>query len=80
MKTYSYIGAFITHLHCQHKDKIVHISAKHLPDDGGAIEHDNTVHPFVYELQQNIFLRNSNNDTSDTDGYSRIGCTNQDQP
>jgi len=40
-KTYSYLGAYTTHLWPNHKHRIVLEYAEQLPDDGFVIEHIN---------------------------------------
>jgi len=58
-KMYSYIDAYITHLHCNHKEMIVYVSAEQLPDDGFAIEHDCILLPFAHEPHRDPFLHPS---------------------
>jgi len=61
-KTYSYIGPYITHLHRDHKERIVRLSAEQLPDDGFAIKHDSIVLPFGYEPHHDPVLHGSEDD------------------
>ena len=68
---YSYIGACITHLDCDIKDRILYISAKQLPDDGFVIEHDCILLPFVHELHCHPVLHPSNNDSGDTVAHGK---------
>jgi len=79
-KTYSYIGAYITHLRCDHKERIVYISAEELPDDGFAIEHDSILLPFVHEPHHDSFLHPSDDDSSDTGADSENACIDPEQP
>jgi len=52
---YSYIGADITHLHRDHKERIVYLSAEELPDHGFAIKNDSIPLPFVHEPHHDLF-------------------------
>jgi len=79
-KTYSYIGAYITHLCRDHKERIVNSSAKLLPDDGFAIEHDSILLPFVHEPHHNPFFHPSDDDCSDTEADSENECIDPEQP
>jgi len=71
-KTYSYIGAYITHLHRDHEERIVYVSAEQLPDDGVAIEYDSIVFPFIHEPHRNPIPHPSNYNSSDTEAYSTM--------
>jgi len=79
-KTYSYIGAYVTHLRHDHKERIVYISAELLPDDDFAIQHDTILHPFVQEPHHNPFFHPSDNDSSDTEADSENACIDPEQP
>jgi len=77
---YSYIGAYIAHLSRDHKDRIVHVSAKQLPDDNFPIEYDKILLPFVHEPHRYPFLHTAEDDSSDTDAASEDGCLDPEQP
>jgi len=79
-KTYTYIGAYITHLHRDGEERIVYVSAEQLPDDGFAIEHDSIPLPFVHEPHQDPFLHPSCNNSSETEADSEDACINAEQP
>ena len=79
-KTYSYIGAYITHLRRDHKERIVYVSAEQLPGNGFAIEHDSIPLPFLHEPHGNSFLHPSDNDSSDTEADSENACIDPEQP
>jgi len=79
-KTYSYIGAYITHLYCDHKETIVYVAAEQLPDDSFGIEHDSILLPFVQEPLHDPYLHPSDNDSSDTHADSQIMCIDPEQP
>jgi len=55
-KRYTYIGASHTHLCCDHKERIVHISAEQLPDDAFATKHDSILLPFAHVPHCHRFL------------------------
>jgi hypothetical protein len=74
LKTFSYIGAYITHLHRDHKDRTVYVSAEQLPDDGVAIEHETILLPFVHEPHRDPFLYPSDDVSSDTEADSEKAC------
>jgi len=73
-KTYSYIGAYVTHLRHDHKETIVYVSAERLPNDGFAIEYNSILLPFVPELHRDPFLYPSDNDSSDTEAVRKYAC------
>jgi len=77
---YSYIGTYITHLHYDHKDRIVYVSAEQLPDDGFAIKHDGILFPFDHEPLWDPFPQPSDNDSKDTEDDSANVCINLEQP
>ena len=79
-KTYSYIGAYITHLRRNHKERIVYASAQQLPDDGFAIKHDSIQLPFVHEPHRDAFLHLSDDDSSDTEANNENACVDPEQP
>jgi len=79
-KTYSYISAYITHLHRNHKERIVYVSAKQLPDDGFAIEHDSILLPFVHVPHHDPFFHPSDHHSSDTEADSENACIDPEQP
>ena len=66
-KMYSWIGADITHLCCEHMQRIVDRSAEQLPDDGFAIKHNSIVLPFVDEPYSDPSLHPSADDSSDNE-------------
>jgi hypothetical protein len=78
--TYSYIGTYIAHLRCDHKERTVYVSAEQLPDDGCAIEHDSIRLPFVHEPHHDPFLHHSDDDSSDTEADSENACIDPEQP
>jgi len=77
---YSYIGAYITHLHRDHKEGIVYASAEQLPDDGFAIQHDSILLLCVHEPPRDPFLHPSHNDSSDTEADSENAFIDPEQP
>jgi hypothetical protein len=79
-KTYSYIGAYITHLRCDHKARIAYVSAEQLPGDGFAIEQDSIVLPFVHEPHNDPSLHPSDDDSSDTEADIENVCIDPVQP
>jgi len=79
-KTYSYIGAYITHLRRDHKERIVYVSAVQLPDNGYAIEHDSILLPFFHEPHHDRFVHPSDDDSSDTEADGENGCIDPEQP
>jgi len=79
-KVYSYIGAFIPHLLCGKKERILYWSAEQLPDDGFAIEHDCILLPFLDELHWDPFIRRSDDDCSDIDVDSENPRIDPEQP
>jgi hypothetical protein len=76
---YCYIGAYITYLRCDQKDRILYVSAKQLADDGFPIEHDSILLPFVPEPHQNAFLHPYDDDSSDTEADSENACIDPEQ-
>jgi len=74
LKTYSHIGAYITQLRRDHKERIVYVSAEQLPDDGFAIEHDSILLPFVHETHHDPSFHPSDVDSSDTEADSEDVC------
>jgi hypothetical protein len=79
-KPYSYIAADITHLHPDHKQRIVYVSAKELADDGFAIEHESILHPFIHEPRHDPFLHPSDDDSINIYATSENGCIDPEQP
>ena len=79
-KTYSYIGAYITHLCRDHTEWIVYVSAEQLPDNGSAIEYDTILLPFIPEPHRDPSLHPSNNDSSNTEADSENACIDPEQP
>jgi len=79
-KRYSYIGAYITHLHHDHKEKRLYVLGEELPDDGFAIEHDIILLPFVHVLHCDPVLHPSNNDSSNTAAECENAYINPAQP
>jgi hypothetical protein len=80
LKTYSYICAYITQLRCDHKDRIVYISAEQLPDNDFVIVHDSFLLPFVHELYRQTFLHPSDAQSSYTEANSENECIDPEQP
>jgi len=79
-KTYSSIGAYLTHLRRDHKESIICISAKPLPDDGFAIEHDSFQLPFVHEPHHDPIHHPSDTGSSNTEADSEKACIDPEQP
>jgi hypothetical protein len=79
-KTYTYTGAYITHLSRNHKESIVYVSAEQLPDDGFAIEYDRILLPFIHEPHRDPFLHPSADDSSDTKADRENACIDPEQP
>jgi len=79
-KTYTYIGAYITHLRCDHKARRVYVSSEQLPDDGFAIEQDSFLFPFFHEPHPKPFLHPSDNDSSDSEADSENACIDPEKP
>jgi len=77
---YFHIGAYITHLHRDHKERIVYISAEQLPDNGFAIEHDSILLPFVHEPHHVPFLHPYDEDFSNTEADRENACIDPEQP
>jgi hypothetical protein len=80
LNTYSYIGAYITHLSRNNKERIVYISAEQLPDDRFAIEHDTILLSFVQEPHRNPVLQPADDDSSHTEADSETVCIDPEQP
>jgi hypothetical protein len=74
LKKNCYIGAYITHLCRDHKERIVYVSAEPLPDDGFAIEYDSILLPFGHEPHHDPFLHPSDDHSSDTEADSKNAC------
>jgi hypothetical protein len=74
LKTYFYIGDYITHLRGDHKGRIVYISAEQVPDNGFAIGHDSILLPFVHEPHRDPFLYPSHDDSSNTEDDGENAC------
>jgi len=79
-KKYSYIGVYITHLHPDHKERIVYVSAEQLRDNDFAIEHDSILLPFVLELHHDLFVHPSDDHSSDTEADGKNACIDPEQP
>jgi len=79
-KTYSYIGADITHLCGNHSESIIYISAKQLPDDGFMIEHDRLQLPFLHESHCDSFLHPSDDGSSNTEANTNDAYIDPQQP
>jgi len=77
---YSYIGAYTTHLHRNHKYRIVYVSANQLPDDGFAIKHDCILLPFIHELHHDPLVHYSDNDSGATESDRKNVCIYLEQP
>jgi len=73
-KTYSYTGAYITHLHCDHKVRIVYVLSKQLRQDGVAIKHDRILLGFIQDLNHNWFLHPSDYDSSKKEADGKNAC------
>jgi hypothetical protein len=78
-KMYSYITAYITHLHCDHTECRVYVWLEQLPDDGLAIEHDSIPFPVIQEPHRDLFVHPSDDDYSDTKANSQNACINPEQ-
>ena len=65
---YLYIGGYIIYLCHNHKERIVYISGKQLPDDGFPNQYNSILLPFVHDPHRNHFLYPSSDDSSDTKG------------
>jgi len=76
MKTYSFVGAYMTHLCRDHKEGILYISTEQLSDDGFAIEHELILLPSIHAPHHHPFLHPSNDDSSNTEVDSNIACIN----
>jgi len=70
MKTYSYIGAYITHLCRDNKERTVYISAEQLRDDGFVIEHESILLPFLHEPRHDPVSHSSDDDSRDSEAHS----------
>jgi len=79
-KTYSYIGAYISHLCHDHTERIVSVSGESLPDDGFAIEEDSILLSFVHETHRNPVLHPSDEDSSDTEANDENVWIDPEQP
>jgi len=79
-KMYSYIGAYITHLCRDHKERILYVSAKQLPDDGFAIEQNTILLRFVHEPHCDPFLHTPDNDCSEKEVASEHASIDPEQP
>jgi len=77
---YSHVGAYISYLCCNHKDRIVYLSVEKQPGDGFAIEHDCIQLPFVHELHCYADLHLSEDDSSNTDADTKNVCIDPEQP
>jgi len=77
---YSYIGAYITHLRCNHEEATLAVSAEQLPDNGSAIEHDSILLPFVDELHHDPVHHPSDNVSSHTEADSENASVDPEQP
>jgi len=77
-KTYSSISAYITHLHYDHTDMMLYVSAEHLPDYGVAIEHNSILRPFGHELHRDQVLHSVDDDSSETEADRNTSCINPD--
>jgi hypothetical protein len=80
MKTYSYIGAYITHFCGDHQERLHYWSGKQLPDDGFPIEHDSILLPLVHEPHNDHLLDPSYNVLTDTQADRDNMCIDPDQP
>ena len=79
-KMYSSICAFIPHLCRDQKERIVYLSAKQLPEDGCAFEHDSNLLSFVHESHCDPFVHPADDDSSDTEADCENASINPEQP
>jgi hypothetical protein len=79
-KTYSYIGAYITHLRRDQNERIVYVSAEQRPDDSFAIVHDSILLPCIPEPHDDPFHPPFDDASSDTDAVSEHACIDPEQP
>jgi len=78
-KTYSDIGAYVTH-HCRgHKERTVYLSGEHLPDDVVAIAHHSILLPFVHEPHHDRFCHCCDDDSTDTEANTEKACIDPQQ-
>jgi len=77
---YSSICAFIPHLCRDQKERIVYLSAKQLPEDGCAFEHDSNLLSFVHESHCDPFVHPADDDSSDTEADCENASINPEQP
>jgi len=78
--TYFYIGAYITHLQCDHRATLVYISADQMPDDGFAIKDDSILLPFAQKQNQDWLLPLSDDKSCNTGDDSEKACIDPEQP
>jgi len=77
---YFYIGAYFTPLCRDHTERRVYIQPEQLPDDGFETEHDGSLLPFIHEPHDDPFLHPSDDDSSNTEGYSEDAFVDPGQP
>jgi len=80
VKPFSYIGAYMTNLCKDHKERIEYLSAEQLPDDHVAINQDSILLPFVHDLQHNRGHHPSDDDCSEAELDSKNACIDREQP
>jgi hypothetical protein len=76
----SYIGTYITHLHRNHKEKIVYVAAELLANDGFGIQSNSIQLPFIPEMHSDPLLHHSDDDSIDTEAGSENACIDPEQP
>ena len=62
---YLNIGAYITHLCGNHKERIAYISAEQLTDDRFAIQHHSILFPFIHEPHRDPSLHAADDHSND---------------
>jgi hypothetical protein len=77
---YSYISAYITHFHRDHKERTLYVSAEPQPDAGFAIQYDSMLLPFFDQPHHDPFLHRSNNDSCGTEADSENACIDPEKP
>jgi len=71
---YSYIGTYITHIHRNHKGRIVYVSAEQLQDECFAIKQDMILLPFLRELHLDCCVFPSHGDSRDIEANIENAC------
>ena len=71
---------YITHLYCEHKERILYVSAEQMPDDGFAIKQDSILMRLVDETHHDPFPQLANNHASDTEANTKNAFIDPEQP